>query len=58
MGSMLVTCDEIAFRLVCHEVDPLLPPARSHTRFEPPGEMTPGRSAIRERSQNGVLAFP
>ena len=29
MGSMLVMCDEIAFGLVCHRVDPLLPSAWS-----------------------------
>jgi hypothetical protein len=58
MGSMLVTCDEIAFRLVCHKVDPLSPRAWSRNRFAPPGGMTPGWSAIRERSKNVALAFP
>jgi hypothetical protein len=48
MESMLVTCDEIAIRLVCPKLDPLLPSAWSRASFEPPGEITPGWSAIRE----------
>jgi len=49
MGSMLVTCDEIAFRLVCHSVDLRLTSARSCNGFEPPREMTLGWSAICKR---------